>query len=1002
MLARLLIGYVLALPFIVPLVVAFLATPYPVAITVQSQASGSLQLYFESGEGFSELRSAAVPLEASDAPREYRLPVPRGTYRSFRIDPGTTGGRYLIGRVTILDPDQSPYVTVPLEQLVAAHQITVLERTTDHLAVEAPTGANDPQLLYAPESPIRLPRQTFDRFLVRLLLSGGLLWIGGIVVVWLLEVVFRHRTFLEATFARVAVAGNRRPNLAVCLAALLSTVVSTYPILFLGRSFVSPNIGTQFLLYGSAPYTPGSTDRSFEDPRGSDVAAAVVQDVPHSNVERHALGAGEIPLWNRYNAAGRPLWGQGVSYLLDPLHWLTAITPDPALGWDLKFVVHRLVFALGIGAVALVATGGWIPGVLVAAAAPFAGIYAYRLNHPALFALSYAPWTLLGWWLLIAAPNRRRAAAACLLLAVSSALVLVAGPPKEGVVVLIGMQLTGCVAVLATRSSWLERGRSLAAASLAGVAVVLITAPHWLLFLTTLQRSFTAYDVPYALFAGRPHAVGFFLGPLMPGPLHPGLHLLGLVLVTAVIADPRQLLARRTALACAIVGAVLTAIAFGAVPASIVTRIPLVGRIGHLHDVFLTAALPLLFVVAAVGAEILLTTSARGVIVVTAAVSVVAWWLLENVDNLSRGYVAQSWAVILTVPIVVAVPWCFYGARTSTTSVRSRVATMMAIGVLLLPCGLHTDSGIPAVDALLMQPRSRAAMDQNSPAVDAVHGASDEPARTVGLDWALFSGSQALYELEGIGGADPLEIPTYRELVDAAGIWRGWVWFTMVNVVDVQRLTPLLDMLNVRYFLARTDYVPAGFVDVPVSAPDRLRVGRRDTAWPRAFFVDGVSKYATAGELLERVAQHGGPLAAVQVIDRQAMEATAKLHSPSGNSVPAREYKLTTNSTSFTVRASGPGVAVLSETFVPDNFRATLNGKSAPYFRVNHAFKGVVIPTAGRWVVKFEYRPVYWELSLMLAAAGGILLVVFGVFASRFGYVVDARASEKPAARASS
>ena len=54
---------------------------------------------------------------------------------------------------------------------------------------------------------------------------------------------------------------------------------------------------------------------------------------------------GELPLWIRNNGAGRPLWGQGQTFLFDPLHWLTLLAADPSRGWDLKFVAHRLVFA---------------------------------------------------------------------------------------------------------------------------------------------------------------------------------------------------------------------------------------------------------------------------------------------------------------------------------------------------------------------------------------------------------------------------------------------------------------------------------------------------------------------------------------------------------------------------------------------------------------------------------------------------------------------------------
>jgi hypothetical protein len=111
--------------------------------------------------------------------------------------------------------------------------------------------------------------------------------------------------------ARVAALADRKPHAVICLTALLATVAATYPVLFLGRSLVAPNNNGTPLLYGEAPYAPGSTDLVIENVRGSDVWAAVLQEVPHSNVQREALAKREIPLWNRYNAGGRPLWGQG-------------------------------------------------------------------------------------------------------------------------------------------------------------------------------------------------------------------------------------------------------------------------------------------------------------------------------------------------------------------------------------------------------------------------------------------------------------------------------------------------------------------------------------------------------------------------------------------------------------------------------------------------------------------------------------------------------------------
>ena len=119
----------------------------------------------------------------------------------------------------------------------------------------------------------------------------------------------------------------------------MSTICRTYPVLFLGRSFVAPNNGGSPQLYDSPPFAAGSIDMEIEDVRGSDTAATLYEFVPYSHVQRDALALGEVPLWNRHNAAGRPLWGQGMSLLLDPLHWLTLCCAGSVVGMGPQ--VHR-------------------------------------------------------------------------------------------------------------------------------------------------------------------------------------------------------------------------------------------------------------------------------------------------------------------------------------------------------------------------------------------------------------------------------------------------------------------------------------------------------------------------------------------------------------------------------------------------------------------------------------------------------------------------------------
>ena len=347
-----------------------------------------------------------------------------------------------------------------------------------------------------------------------------------------------------------------------------------------------------------------------------------------------------------------------------------------------------------------------------------------------------------------------------------------------------------------------------------------------------------------------------------------------------------------------------------------------------------------------------------------------------------RRPIASTWAVLLMSPIAVALPGCLFRSPSAPALV---CGCRYGCRALLLPGGLHLESGRTPLDRILLQPRPRPALDENSPPVDSVHRISTAPARAVGIDHVLFPGSQALYELEGLGGADPLKVPAYRELVNAAGITRDWYWLTLVTAPNLERLTPLLDMLNVGFLLARPEALPLRFDAVEMQGGDTVRAVERTTEWPRAFFVDGVTTFADAADLLRKVERLGKPLAAIQTTDNIAVEATRQLVAESGLAIPASDYALRVNTTRFRVQTPTSGVAVLGETFLPNDFRATLNGRAVDYLRVNHVFKAVIIPAAGDWEIRFEYRPAHWT-EVWLAALAGVLLLIGAVLVTETRY----------------
>ena len=92
--------------------------------------------------------------------------------------------------------------------------------------------------------------------------------------------------------------------------------------------------------------------------------------------------------------------------------------------------------------------------------------------------------------------------------------------------------------------------------------------------------------------------------------------------------------------------------------------------------------------------------------------------------------------------------------------------------------------------------------------------------------------------------------------------------------------------------------------------------------------------------------------------------------------VAARNYRLTSNTTSFNIDASGPGIVVLSEVNVPGNVLVFVNQQPGKVLNVNHAFRGVEIPKAGNYEITFIYRPELWMTSLKLSAGGQLLFIV--------------------------
>ena len=800
--------------------------------------------------------------------------------------------------------------------------------------------------------------------------------IGALAAVTLLEYLASPLApAARRLIARAGPAGAARPRAAIVVAAAIGTAAAMYPVVFLGESLVSPNNGGVALLYNRAPFTPGQTDPIVEDVRNNDTGAGMWAFVPYSVVQREAIRQGEFPMWNRYNGAGRPLLGQGQSLIFDPLHWLVLLAPDVALGWDLDFAAHRLVFATGTGLAVRALTGSWTAAAAMAAMAPFAAYYVFRLNHPAQFALSYAPFVLLGWLRMQRAQLRRELAAASAMLAAATALVIAGSPPKEAMVMLLCCHAAGALACLLAPRDWRSLARQLAAAAAAGIVALLITAPQWLVFLDTMRHMVTAYDTPSARFAPWPAVVAWAVGSLFPGVLSPGVHAAAIAAWCASIAGGRATWQRPETIAATLAPVLPLLVAVGTIPEPLILRIPLLANIVQIDYAFLTAAVALLFVAAGPGAALVLSGRSRPAVAAMSLATIAIAWGLGGAATLTQS--VDAWKPLIACGLgILLIPAAAAAARFWPEPLPV-AATVMLLGAIAAPNGLHAWTGVTRLDNGLMQPRARPIYGVDSPSLAALRREQREPSRAIGEGELLLPGSQALYRLEGIGGPDALQPPWVEELIAAGGVTRVWWWRPVVATTDLPAIAPVLDLFGVRFFIADAGHA-APMKALATDGPDPVGVVERSTSWPRAYFVDRASAYGTLAELVEQLRATARPLAmidlhdapaasAIGAVDAARAAAGANLPSPP---IPADRYELSVNTTRFHITAPGPGIVVLAETWMPGDFVATVDGRRVPYFRVNHAFKAVTVPAAGGYEIAFTYWPARLGRALVMAAAG--------------------------------
>jgi hypothetical protein len=783
-------------------------------------------------------------------------------------------------------------------------------------------------------------------------------------------------------------AGNsRHPLLGIVLVSLLAVIINCYPIIFCGRSYVSPTCVDGKIIYKDAPVAlPGMKvdSASIVAQHGSDTGAMMWWGIPVGFIEsRSLLEQGALPLWNRYSHAGDTLIGQAVSMLGDPLQLIVILGHGSAGAWDFKYLVAKFLFCVGFGWLIFWLSGNRVLALIYSALAAYCGAWFYINNHPSFFVFAYAPWILLAAIKWLGAPTGRQICWGLIWLLANFAC-FNAGHVELAVDLIGGLNLAAVAYALISYRQSTSPARILGRMALGTLLFLGLTAPVWMSFLASLEGSFSLHAMvnvvqqsPMAL----PGAFDDLFYLLLRRndlvyAVAPGTSLLVLVGCSFSVWRWRQL--KGEPFFWVNTGAIVLwgGCVFGWVPSFLLAAIPLLNRVGHISTDFSYLLVMHLIIQSAYGFKCLAKVEnlrqAVGDFACAggALTGIILWYFFGN------AHLSMPWNYFLCAGAgAIGAPLLFVFLK----SRRQQNLALGWVGIIILGFIPNFRFGLyhRGNDALLMLPGPRVTLNAPSRAVDKIKSDRSGPFRIVSLHGSFTGDYSAVYELENIFSCAPLSNGKLLNLFQSfPGLKLFGDWF--IDVADLVPAQPLLNLLNVKYLLAP----PNGSIQAPpgfrLTDQSDFVVWENLEVWPRAFFANQIVSLPSNEKFIHHLLENGQQPFVALTGEEIGKHPNLQLLETTNQAIisPATNYRLLPNSTEFDIHAPSAGVVCLTEGQAK-NFTARANTDSKEVLTVNRVFKGIYLDQPGDYHIKFIYRPRYWRLSCtcFLGAVGVIIML---------------------------
>ena len=242
-----------------------------------------------------------------------------------------------------------------------------------------------------------------------------------------------------------------------------------------------------------------------------------------------------------------------------------------------------------------------------------------------------------------------------------------------------------------------------------------------------------------------------------------------------------------------------------------------------------------------------------------------------------------------------------------------------------------------------------------------IHADTDPSYRVLDLSVNVFNSSVPSYHHKSVGGYSPAKLQRYQDLIEhyLTGEINA-VYGTLRNaetIADVEEglpETPILDALNTRYLIIGGEYPPV------------VNTSAMGNAW----FVDEVIPAATPDE---EIAFLGGADLRRQAVIGEDMGEVKAAPADTSDAISLTSYA--PNEVRYRYSASGERLAVFSEIYYPDGWKAQVDGTPVEVLRADWTLRAAVLPE-GEHEVVMRFDPDSYRKGAAVSRASSITLIL--------------------------